>query len=256
MITSGSIGKIAPALLAAQKAMSNPSKQSRNPFYNSAYADLNSVREACMPALHDNGISVLQIVVQVSGDKERMEKLDLKKQEQTVQESTENYVETILLHETGEYIGSRTKIVCSRMADPQAYGSAVSYARRYGLQAIVALGADDDDGERAMGRVKKQEAKQEAQEAKDFHSFDNKGDIKETSEVEIMAPEEREKFSKFVYENWAKLEPALQAKLVTTYGNMKDITTKTDARAIMVLMKGKQKTEGIDIKAKRNEQNR
>lgn len=128
MIKSDSIGKIAPALLKAQKNMGNASKDAKNPFFKSNYANLNSVREVAHPALNDQGITVLQPTVNKDG---------------------RNYVETLLLHESGEFVGSETEIVCSKMNDAQSQGSAISYARRYGLQALMSIGAEDDDGNKS-----------------------------------------------------------------------------------------------------------
>ena len=131
MIKSESISKIAGSILKAQKSMGNAIKDSKNPFFKSSYADLNAVREACMPALNDNGISVLQTTLAADG---------------------RSFVRTTLLHESGEFIASDTEILTSKANDAQGYGSGISYARRYGLQALVCLGSADDDGEGAMGR--------------------------------------------------------------------------------------------------------
>lgn len=131
MYKSESIVKLAPALLKAQKAMSNAVKGSSNPFFKSAYADLNSVREAVLPALHENGFVVLQ---------------------PTIEHNCKNFVETILLHESGEYISSYTEIK-NMKGDAQSEGSGISYARRYGLQSITNTGAVDDDAEKTMVRV-------------------------------------------------------------------------------------------------------
>jgi hypothetical protein len=130
---SESIVKIASALVKAQAAMGNAVKDAKNPFFKSSYADLNAVREACLPALNANGVSVLQPTVHAEG---------------------KAYVETVLLHESGEFISSLTEILCAKQNDPQAHGSGISYARRYGLQSLVNLGSADDDGEGAMGRQK------------------------------------------------------------------------------------------------------
>jgi hypothetical protein len=132
MNRSESINKIAVALVKAQAAMGNAIKDSKNPFFKSKYADLNSVREACLPALNANGISVLQPTINNEG---------------------KSFVETVLLHESGEYISSLTEVFCAKVNDPQAHGSGVSYARRYGLQSLVNLGSADDDGEEAMNRT-------------------------------------------------------------------------------------------------------
>ncbi len=127
MFKSDSINKISAALLKAQKEMGLALKDSKNPFFKSKYADLNSIREAVTPALHANGITLLQ---PVNGDN----------------------VETLLLHESGEYLGSVIKIVSKEEHNAQAYGSAISYARRYGLSSMLSVGTEDDDGETAMVR--------------------------------------------------------------------------------------------------------
>lgn len=132
MNRSESIAKIAAALVKAQAAMGNAVKDSKNPFFKSSYADLNAVREACLPALNANGVSVLQPTVHIEG---------------------KPFVETVLLHESGEFISSLTEVICAKQNDPQAHGSGVSYARRYGLQSMVNLGSADDDGEGAMNRA-------------------------------------------------------------------------------------------------------
>jgi hypothetical protein len=120
---------IATALLKAQSEMSNAKKGATNPFFKSKYADLNSIREAVIPTLNANGISVLQPIVHVDG---------------------KNFVKTILLHETGEMMESLTEIVYNKINDAQAQGSGISYARRYSLQSFVCVGADDDDGQKAV----------------------------------------------------------------------------------------------------------
>ena len=126
--------EIITALLKAQKEMGNAKKDSVNPFFKSKYSDLNSVREATIPVLNDNGIVVMQPMVTVDGNE---------------------YVKTILLHESGEKLESFTKILCKSQNDPQAYGSGVTYARRYGLQSLVCIGAEDDDGNVANKEPKK-----------------------------------------------------------------------------------------------------
>ena len=120
---------IATALLKAQSEMSNAKKGAVNPFFKSKYADLNSIREAVIPTLNANGISILQPIVHVDG---------------------KNFVKTILLHETGEMLESLTEIVYNKINDAQAQGSGISYARRYSLQSFVCVGADDDDGQKAV----------------------------------------------------------------------------------------------------------
>ena len=121
--------QIATALLKAQSEMSNPKKGATNPFFKSKYADLNAIREEVIPTLNENGISVLQPIVHVEG---------------------KNFVKTILLHESGELMESLTEIIYNKQNDAQAQGSGISYARRYALQSFVCVGADDDDGQKAV----------------------------------------------------------------------------------------------------------
>lgn len=133
MNRSESIVNISKALVQAQAEMGNAVKGSANPFFKSKYADLNSIREACLPALNKYGITVLQPTTVLDG------KL---------------YVETLLLHESGEFISGVYEVIVGKQNDPQAFGAAMSYSRRYSLQSMVNLGAEDDDAESAMGRNK------------------------------------------------------------------------------------------------------
>lgn len=130
--------QIATALLKAQSEMSNPKKGATNPFFKSKYADLNAIREAVIPTLNENGISVLQPIVHVDG---------------------KNFVKTILFHESGEMLDSLTEIIYNKQNDAQAQGSGISYARRYALQSFVCVGADDDDGNKAVNNASKQKEK-------------------------------------------------------------------------------------------------
>ena len=128
---------IAIALVKAQKEMLIAVKDSKNPFFKSNYADLNSIREACLPALNKYGIVLLQPIVHIDG---------------------KNFVKTLLLHESGESIEGLTEIVYSKANDAQAQGSGITYARRYGMQSLCNVAADDDDGNSAVGN-KTQEPK-------------------------------------------------------------------------------------------------
>lgn len=132
-LMSNTIDKIASALVQAQQEMGNASKDSKNPFFKSKYADLNAVREASIPALNKYGISALQPTVIIDGKK---------------------FVQTLLLHTSGQFISSLTEILMAKENDAQAQGSGISYARRYGLQSLVNIGAEDDDGEGAVMRNK------------------------------------------------------------------------------------------------------
>lgn len=129
MQSSQTITKISAAFVKAQSEMSNAKKDSINPFFKKSYADLNSIREAILPVLNKHAISALQPTCVIEGIP---------------------YVETILLHESGEFISSLTQIVVDKVNDAQRHGSGLSYARRYALQSIVNIGAEDDDANAAV----------------------------------------------------------------------------------------------------------
>ena len=134
MVRSDSIIKIMPDLIKAQAEMSKPVKGSDNPFFKSKYADLSTILEACQPALNAHNIAILQPVSTKEG---------------------RDVVETLLIHSSGEFIGSEVEIKASKVNDSQAFGSAVSYARRYALQSLLGLAAIDDDGNKASLPEKK-----------------------------------------------------------------------------------------------------
>lgn len=125
---SVSIVNLAADLLKAQQAMGDAKKEASNPFFKSSYADLNAIREVVIPALNANNITVLQPTEVLEG---------------------KNYVKTLLLHTSGEYLCSLTEIKNTK-GDAQSEGSGISYARRYGLQSFLNVGAVDDDAEDTM----------------------------------------------------------------------------------------------------------
>jgi len=104
MTSTGSISNLSKALLKAQRNIGSAVKGAKNPFFKSSYADLGSVMEACKEALNEQGISVLQPVGNDNGI---------------------NHVETILLHESGEFISDRLSLPAAK--NMQELGSAISY---------------------------------------------------------------------------------------------------------------------------------
>lgn len=157
--------EIIEALLKAQKEMGNAIKGANNPFFKSKYADLNSVREAVMPLLNENGILVLQPIVHIDG---------------------KNFVKTILMHESGQTIESFTEILFKVSNDPQAQGSGITYARRYGLQSLVCIGADDDDGNRGAQEPKQPTPPVKKEPVKPSF-LDKEKAIKEMDEVKSLS---------------------------------------------------------------------
>jgi hypothetical protein len=132
MHTSEQINELAAALAKAQGEIKGAAKDSANPFFKAKYADLASVWDACRVALTRNGLSVTQTA---TADGARVS------------------VETRLLHASGQWLGD-TLTVTAKEDSPQAIGSAITYARRYGLAAITGVAPEDDDGEAAQARSK------------------------------------------------------------------------------------------------------
>lgn len=131
MKTSESFTKVAAALVAAQAEMGDVAKDAKNPFFKSNYATLNAVREASMPFLSKHKLSIIQPLVT---------------------KDNKQYVETVILHESGEYIMGEMEVTAKPNANAQEIGSSVSYSRRYSLMSILNLAASDDDGNSASGK--------------------------------------------------------------------------------------------------------
>lgn len=127
---SETIGALAAALSKAQADITGALKDSSNPFFKSKYADLASCWDACRKQLAANGLSVIQT---------------------TEWNPNGVMLMTTLAHTSGEWIRGELPIR-AKDESPQAQGSAITYARRYALTAIVGLAQIDDDAEAAQGR--------------------------------------------------------------------------------------------------------
>ena len=133
---SEKIDELAKSLSKAQAVMKGASKDSANPFFKSKYADIASVWEACRAALTENELSVTQMPqTYIRGD------------------SIDFVLETILMHSSGQWMMAVYPIKPVK-DDPQGYGGAITYARRYSLAAIVGVAQEDDDGKAASKQPK------------------------------------------------------------------------------------------------------
>lgn len=126
---------IATALVKAQKAFAPALKSSTNPHFKSKYADLSACVEAVVDSLNANGIFLNQ---------------------QTSESDSGVIVETVFIHESGESLSCGKLHVPASKQDPQGYGSALTYARRYSLMAACGIAPEDDDGEAATRKPAKQ----------------------------------------------------------------------------------------------------
>lgn len=119
---------IAKALVEAQKAFGPALKTSTNPHFKSKYADLSACVEAVVDSLNNNGIALIQ---------------------NCHESDTGVIVETVFLHESGETLSTGKLHVPASKQDPQGYGSALTYARRYSLMSACGIAPEDDDGNAA-----------------------------------------------------------------------------------------------------------
>jgi hypothetical protein len=153
---------IASALVKAQKEFGPALKTSTNPHFRSRYADLSACVEAVIDALNNNGIMIMQ---------------------HTHPCDNGVIVETMFIHESGEYVSGGKLHVPASKQDPQGYGSALTYARRYSLQAACGIAPEDDDGNAA-----------------------SKPTIKEVPKVEKKADDRDKDTLKFILESCASLD--------------------------------------------------
>lgn len=133
---SESIATLAKQLKSLQYELKPIAKDKTNPFFKSNYADLESVVQGSKEALNKYGFSITQLISH---------------------SSTDSTLETVLLHESGEYISSEMRLYLSK-SDSQGQGSAISYARRYAWSSIIGLvtTGEDDDGEASALATDKQ----------------------------------------------------------------------------------------------------
>ena len=134
MNKSDSIKEIAIAMNNAQHEMGGASKGAENPFFKSTYADLGSVIQVVKEPFFNNGLSYVQFPIEENG---------------------RIGVETILMHVSGEWLSSSFTVQLTKQ-DAQGAGSAITYCKRYSLQAVAGIPSEDDDGNAAsQGNDKK-----------------------------------------------------------------------------------------------------
>ncbi|WP_319540962.1 ERF family protein [uncultured Pseudodesulfovibrio sp.] len=127
-MSSPEITELAEAMIQVQQTLSPALKDAENTFTHSRYATLHSVMNACRDALLEHGIWLTQYPI-------------------TIEASQLSLVTKIVHAETGQWQASLLTMPLPKN-DPQGYGSAMTYARRYGLSALVGIVTEsDDDGE-------------------------------------------------------------------------------------------------------------
>jgi len=116
-------------LLSFQKQVKAISKDSTNPFFKSAYFDINSLLESIKPIINELGLIITQPLFITTEGK--------------------NALRTMIIDSETEKTLAESNIILPDIQDPQKIGSAITYYRRYSLQSLLLLEALDDDGEGA-----------------------------------------------------------------------------------------------------------
>jgi hypothetical protein len=141
---SSSIGKLVEAITKAALKFDPVLKDSDNPAYRSKYADLPTVIDATRKHLAAEGVAVIQMPHAEFG----------------LEDAKMMTLTTMLAHSSGEWMASDLTLpaMMRDRFDAQSVGSAITYARRYGLAAMTNVAQEDDDGNKASGVGSKQEA--------------------------------------------------------------------------------------------------
>jgi len=163
MKTSEQISELAAALAVAQGMMENAIMNRTNPHFKTKYADLAAVLNAARKPLSANGLAIVQTI----GD---------------------GILHTRLLHTSGQWIASEHPLPMS--GKPQEIGSALTYARRYSLSALIGIAADEDDDANVANRS---------------NGKDNTGELLNAEQMEFVWEKAREYCDPDVQQEWVEL---------------------------------------------------
>lgn len=128
MKKSPQINELSKALTLVQGKIEDAKTDSTNPHFKSRYPSLASVYASCRKLLSEHGIAIVQ--------------------SPSVTEKGEVRITTLMAHVSDQFIEDSFDLM-PKDKSPQAYGSAVSYGRRYALMAMIGIASDDDDGSSA-----------------------------------------------------------------------------------------------------------
>lgn len=134
---SENLDKLFKGMNTFRSQLKQPVKDAKNPFFKSNYVTLEGVQNAIDAAIKGTGLAYTQIV-----------KND---------DNGNVGVETIITHESGQYLTTGVLALRPEKATPQGYGSTITYAKRYQLSSAFGVSSDvDDDGNVGSGSFKTQ----------------------------------------------------------------------------------------------------
>lgn len=196
MNKSESITKLAVGLAKFNAEISSISKDAKNPFFKSDYVTLDKLILSTRDILQKNGLSVLQM---------------------PLSRESEIGIQTILLHESGEYIESEPLYMKPVKNDPQSAGSLITYLRRYSYQAILNLntGEDDDANNTTHGSKEPREGLTEGQ-IKRLYAIGNKAKVTPTQIAAVIKKDfNKTDVAKLTKEEYEKICRRLEEKAET-----------------------------------------
>lgn len=212
MKASESVKNIAKSLAQFQAEVKNPVNTANNPFFKSKYAPLDEVLNTVRPILSKHGLSVLQFP---SGDGQNI------------------VVTTVVMHESGEWIESDPLTLRADKATAQGAGSAITYARRYSLSAVLGISSEDDDD----GNYATQQTKQAGKAQNKTQQYPTNRQAKQgfntATENQIKAIYTI--FKAIKIEDDAKIKEEVGNIVKRRISSMKDLTKKEASKVISTL---------------------
>ncbi len=198
METSETKAELFKAFANFKKKLKQPLKDANNPFFKSKYVPLENVVQVVDEAMIDTGLSYTQGIADLE----------------------EGYlrVDTIVLHESGEYMvikGSKVKPVKN---DPQSAGSAITYARRYSLSTAFGIASDpDDDGNGASQQSKNNQQLKNTQQPKAQHKPELTPEQKVVANIDWVNKKYKPEIE--LIKSWQEMEHEQALKAIKEYAS-------------------------------------
>ena len=196
METSESRIELFKAFANFKKKLKQPLKDADNPFFKSKYVPLENVVQVVDEAMEDTGLAYIQEIEDLDDGYMR--------------------VDTIVLHESGEYMvikGSKVKPVKN---DPQSAGSATTYARRYSLSTAFGIASDpDDDGNGASQQAKNNQQPKNTQQPKSQPKLELTPEQKVTANIEWVNKKYKPEIK--LIKSWQEMEHEQALKAIKEY---------------------------------------
>ncbi len=121
---TANMAELSKALKDLNKELDNPKNSAINPFFKSKYAPLNDILSYIRPLMAEHGLSIVQ---------------------NTLTQNEAIGIQTMIIHESGQFIQSDIMFIKTDKDTAQGQGSAITYGRRYQLSAMLSIASEDDD---------------------------------------------------------------------------------------------------------------